>query len=201
MACGGQDARMTAPSTPGPAWTLMWSVTQKQEKQPEAQSQTESPAGVGLKHPPAQLRADPGRRPGEPGFPGPSAKATVSPKGRIWTGPHPMPPASQAPHRGTLCGVPRLRDGQPGPPSSWALKPSSPSLPPHCTPPPLPPSQCRPGQFSCGGDHIRLHPALPDSRPALRSTPSAADTAELSGAKPRHMEFSPTPSGTPWPPG
>lgn len=161
MAHGGRDARVTAPSTPGPAWTLMWSATQKPEKQQEAQSQTESPAGAGLKHPPARVRANPGRRPGEPGFPGPSAKATLNPKGRIWMGPQPMPPASQAPHEGTLCGVPRLRDDQPGPASSWALQPSSPYRPQHCTPPPPCPGQCRPVSFPAGVATPASTPASP----------------------------------------
>lgn len=155
------------------------------------------PSGGGAEASPSSAQGQSGTAAGRAWLAWALGQSHPEPRRPDLDGPPPYAPRQPS----TLCGVPRLRDGQPSPPSSWALKPS-PSLPPPALHPtkPLLPSQCRPGQFSCGGGRIRPHPSLPDSGPALRAPPSSADT-ELSGAKPRHMEFSPTPSGTSWPPG
>lgn len=121
------------PPTPSPAWTLVSHRHRKGSRKLKAKHST---TGVGLKHPPTPVRADPGPTAGRvrPSL-GPRPKPTPSPEGRIRTGPTTYPPA-QAPHQGTLFIIPRLMDGQPCPPSSWALKPLFPSLPTHCIPPP-----------------------------------------------------------------
>lgn len=98
-----------------------------------------------------------------------SRESQASPGASANSGPWTLSDESGRPHH-PHCASPTSMLPLPHPTSAQWPAPGAECFSPF---PPWPlPRQCRPDQFSCQGDRIRLLPSLPDSRPALPSTPS-----------------------------